>query len=153
MIFLDPAKDERIMRLGRTGEKKDPFPMHWTGSGAVIRTACVSLDVRLKAEYLSQAPWAAVLADVVGNEGIIIEENVRTLDADVVDPPLLPEQLFDLLRQGPVHVAPEALVGVDIWHGRPPIRKGPARLRKWFPQWRFCGTIYRQTRFIHDSTK
>ena len=63
MVILDPAKDERILRLGRTGEKKDPFPIHWTGSGVELKTACVSLDVRLKAEYLSQAPWAAVLVD------------------------------------------------------------------------------------------
>ena len=63
MIILDPAKDERLLRLGRAGQKKDPFPMHWTGSGIKIKTACVSLDVRLKAEYLSQAPWAAVLVD------------------------------------------------------------------------------------------
>ena len=63
MIILDPAKDERILRLGRTGEKKAPFPMHWTGSGVKIKTACVSLDVRLKAGYVSQAPWAAVLVD------------------------------------------------------------------------------------------
>ncbi len=63
MMTLDPALDGRILRLGRTGGKKDPFPMHWTGSGVLLRTACTSLDVRLKARYTTQAPWAVVLAD------------------------------------------------------------------------------------------
>ncbi len=58
-----PVRDPRILKLGRAGAREEYFPMHWTGSGVVLRTACAALDVRFKAEYLSQAPWAAVLVD------------------------------------------------------------------------------------------
>ncbi len=63
MMMLDPAGDARILRLGRTGGAREAFPMHWTGSGVILKTACTSLDVEFKAEYQTQAPWAAVLVD------------------------------------------------------------------------------------------
>ena len=63
MTRFFPLREEKILKLGRTGARENEFRMHWTGSGIVMRTACASLDVCLKAEYRSQAPWVAVLAD------------------------------------------------------------------------------------------
>ncbi len=65
MMISDPRADGRILLTGRTGREEKPFPMHWTGSGAVLTGAFASLDVRLKADYGTQAPWIAVLADGV----------------------------------------------------------------------------------------
>ena len=63
MTVTYPVGDHRILKLGRAGAGEAPFPMHWTGSGILLKAACAALDVRFKAEYDSQAPWAAVLID------------------------------------------------------------------------------------------
>ena len=65
MTVTYPVGDHRILKLGRAGAGEAPFPMHWTGSGILLKAACAALDVRFKAEYDSQAPWAAVLIDGV----------------------------------------------------------------------------------------
>ncbi len=63
MAISYPVEEPKILKMGRAGAWRDAFPMHWTGSGILMRTACASLEVRFKAEYQSQAPWAAVLVD------------------------------------------------------------------------------------------